>query len=86
MGAWYDWTMVTFVSEESDISVQETEEDEMEKYFNTNEYSKIYSFSELFNILKFMLWYSLVQIKILNRFHFVSEMEEGNLSKSKSTL
>jgi len=71
MGAWYDWTMVTFVSEESDISVQENEEDEMEKYLiQMNILPKFTVFSELFNILKFMLWYSLAQIKILNKIPF----------------
>jgi len=45
MGAWYDWTMVTFVNEDSDISVQANKEDEMEPYFNRDEYaSNFYCF------------------------------------------
>jgi len=32
MGAWYDWTMVTFESNDSDVSVHDEKDDEMDKY------------------------------------------------------
>jgi len=45
MGAWYNWTMVTFESDDSDISVHDDVDEVIDKYFNDNEYpSKIFCF------------------------------------------
>jgi len=63
--------MVTFVGEDSDISVQDSEEEETEKNsIVMNILPEFTVFSELFKILSFMLWYILVWIEILNKIPF----------------
>ncbi len=45
MGAWYDWTMVTFETDDSDMPNHDDVQEDMENYFNENEYpSKILCF------------------------------------------
>ena len=38
MGAWYDWSMVTFETDDSDMSSHADAEDDVDNYFNDNEY------------------------------------------------
>ena len=45
MGAWYNWTMVTFESDDSDMSNHDDVDEDIDNYFNDNEYlSKIFCF------------------------------------------
>jgi len=48
MGAWYDWTMVTFESDDSDMLNHDDVDEDIDNYFNDNEYpSKIFCFFQV---------------------------------------